>query len=47
MGWINDGVQLGNLVGDALEGSLPVSHTVQDAPEGPHVTFGTDLGNNL
>ena len=43
MGGIDDGVQLGNLIGDALEWSFPVSHAVQDTPQGPHVAFGTDL----
>lgn len=45
MGGIDDGMQLGDLIGDALEWSLPVSHTVQDTSKGPHITFGTDLGN--
>lgn len=40
---VDDGVQLGNLIDDALERSFPISHAVQDAAEGPHVTFGTDL----
>lgn len=44
---IDDGVQLANLIGDALEWGLPVSHTVQDTPKGPHVTFGADLSNKL
>lgn len=43
MGGIDDGVQLGNLIGDALERSFPVSHAVQDTSEGPHVTFRADL----
>lgn len=47
MGGIDDGVQLADLVGDALERSLPVSHTVQDTSEGPHVTFGADLSNEI
>lgn len=36
-------MQLGNLIGDALEGGFPISHAVQDAAEGPHITFGADL----
>lgn len=43
MGRIDDGVQLGNLIGDALEWSFPISHAVQDTSKGPHVTFGADL----
>ncbi len=43
MGRIDDGVQLGYLIGDALERSFPISHAVQDASEGPHVTFWADL----
>lgn len=44
---IDDGLQLGDLICDALERSLPISHAVQDAPKGPHVTFGTDLCDNI
>lgn len=47
MGGIDDGVQLADLVGDALERSLPISHTVQNTSEGPHVTFGADLLNKI
>lgn len=47
MGGIDDGVQLADLVGDALERSLPVSHTVQNTSEGPHITFGADLLNKI
>ena len=43
MGRINDGVHLGNLIGDALEWGFPISHAVQNTSKGPHVTFGTDL----
>lgn len=36
-------MQLGDLIGDAVEWSFPISHAVHDTSKGPHVTFGTDL----
>lgn len=46
MGGVNDGVQLGHLVCDALKWSLPVSHAIKDAAERPHVSFGAYLYDN-
>lgn len=43
MGSIDDGVQLGNLIGDALEWSFPIRHAVQDTSKGPHISFGAYL----
>lgn len=40
-------MQLGDLIGDALEWRLPVSHAIQDTSKGPHVTFGADLRNKI
>lgn len=40
---INDCVQLGNLIGDALEWCFPICHAVEDTSEGPHVSFGAYL----
>lgn len=47
MGRIDDGVQLGNLIGDALEWSFPISHAVQDTSKGPHITFRADLWGEI
>lgn len=44
---IDDGMQLGDLIRDALEWSLPISHAVQDASKGPHITFRADLCNKI
>ncbi len=43
VGRVYDGMDFADLIGDALERSLSVSHAVQDTSQRPHVTFSTDL----
>lgn len=43
VGRINYGLQLGNLICDALEWCFSIRHAVQDATKGPHISFGAYL----
>lgn len=43
VGRVYDGMDFADLISDALERCLSISHEVQDTSQRPHVTFSTDL----
>ena len=43
MVWVDDGLHLGDEVGDVLEGRVATHEGVEDAAQGPHVTLHADL----
>lgn len=43
MRWINNSMELSDLVGDVLERGFPIGHTIQYASKGPHISLWADL----